>query len=225
MAPYVLVATALVILGIAARLQAAGFTRGEPARILLVWLAFSAVTATVAAVGTWMGDASASLHLAAATRICALTAVATLFLFTRSFGIPVGFGAFFWSVPLQLGVAVIIVNFREMFKYSGGGRVLDMGSVAALITIVLTWLYGALALAYAIALYLTLRREGRQKEKRRTLAMIVALAVMLAASGLRGVVSGTAGSALSVAYLGHLAGMLLLTWAFRGPAIPRLARR
>lgn len=225
MAPYVLIATALVLLGIVAWLWEAGVTRGEPARILLVWLALGAVTAIISAAGIWIEDASVSLSFTAAARMYAMIVVFVLFLFTRSFSVPVGFGVFFWSVPLQMSMAVIIMNWEKIFKLSGSDWILDMGSPAAIITVVVTWLYGILALGYAAGLYLTLRREGREKEKGRTLVMMAAIAVMFLASGLRGFVSGAAGTAISAAYIGYLAGVLLLIWAFRGPVMPRSAER
>lgn len=225
MAPYLLTAIALAIAGIVAWLWEWGNARGEPARILLAWMALSAATVAIAAAGMWMGDDPVGRYLAAAARMYSMIMAAMLFLFARSFGAPLGCGVFFWSVPLQLGMAATIIGGGEMFALSGGYWILDMGNGAAVITALVLWFYGLLALAYAGGLYLALRREGREKEKRRTLALIAAIAVVFAASALRGTASGAAGSAICAAYLAHLGGVLLLAWAFRAPAMSRSAQR
>jgi hypothetical protein len=225
LSPYVLLATALVLLGIIAWLWESGETRGEPARLLLAWLAMSAVTALITAAEMWIEDASVSLSFTAAARMYAMIIVFMLFLFTRSFSVAADFTILYWSIPLQIGMAVIIMNWQRIFEMSGGDWILDMKSSAAMVTVAVSWFYGTLALVYAVILYLTLRREGREKESRRSLIMLAALAVLFVASAIRGFISGAAGYAISAAYLGHLAGVLLLIWAFRGPIVSRPAGR
>ena len=225
MSPYILLATALVIMGIIAWLWQYGETRGEPARLLLAWLALSAVTAIIAAAGMWIEDPTVSLSFTAAARTYSMIIVFLLFIFARSFSSPADFTLLFWSVPLQFGMAVVILNWQHMFRLSGDMWILDMGNPFAITTVAVSWFYSILALAYAAILYLTLRREGREKEKERTMIMIAAIAVLLVASGIRGSISGAVGYAITIGYLGHLAGVLLLVWAFRGPIKLRPAGR
>jgi hypothetical protein len=148
-----------------------------------------------------------------------------LFLFTRSFSVAADYTILFWSVPLMLGTAIILVNWQQIFELSGGHWILDLENSASMVLIVVSWFYGILALAYTFILYMTLRREGRQKEKSRTLMMIAAIIVLFVAEALRGTVSGVVGYAINIAYLGYLAGVLLLVWAFRGPFVFKPASR
>jgi hypothetical protein len=222
---YILLATALVLMGVIAWLWEAGETRGEPARLLLVWLVLSAVTAIITAAGIWIEDMSVSLSFTAAARMYLMVLAFLLFLFARSFSVAADYTLLFWSVPLQLGMALIIMNWQHMFEESGGHWILEIGNPASVAVAAVSWLYGILALAYAIILYLTLRREGREKEKGRTLMMIAAIAVLMAASAIRGTISGAVGYAINISYLGHLVGVMMLVWAFRGPFIYKPARR
>ncbi len=217
MSPYVLLATALILLGIVAWLRESGETRGDPARLFIALLAMGAVTAGIAAAGMWIRDATVSLSFTAAARMYTMILAFLLFLFTRSFSSPEDYTVFFWSVPLQLGMAAIILNWQHMFELSGDAWILDMGCPFAWMTIAVGWLYGILAMAYAVILYVTLSREGRKVEKKRTQIMIAALALMFVSSVIRGSMSGAAGYAINLAHLGHLLGALLLVWAFRGP--------
>jgi hypothetical protein len=94
-----------------------------------------------------------------------------------------------------------------------------------MVVVAVNWFYGLLALAYAVALYLTLRREARQKEEERTLLMIAAIAILSVATAIR-VISGEAtGYVIDLSYLGHLAGVLLLVWAFRGSSLFKPVKR
>jgi hypothetical protein len=220
-----MVATALVLLGIVAWLWQYKETRGEPARFLLSWLVLVALSALAGAAGMWIGDASVSQSFAAAERLFLMGAVFLLFLFARSFSEAAGFALLYWSIPLQLGTAVIVWNWQSLFVLSGGSWVMDMGEPAALLTVAVNWFYGVMAFVYAAILYLTLRREGRGRESGRTLIMVSGIVVLFVASGLQGSISGAAGYAVSIAYLGQLAGVLLLVWAFRGPRIFRTAER
>lgn len=225
MSPYILLASALVLLSIVAWLWEAGETRGDPARLLMVWLAFSAVTAIIAAAGIWIEDASVSLSFTAVARILLMVVVFLLFLFTRSFSVQTDYTILFWSVPLQLGMAMIMVNWQHMFARSGGFWVMDTGDPAAIVVITVSWFYGVLALVYAVVLYLTLRREGREKEKGRTLLMIAALAVLFVSGSIRTTISGASSYIVSTVYLGYLAGVLMLVWAIRGPRLTRPTER
>jgi glucan phosphoethanolaminetransferase (alkaline phosphatase superfamily) len=222
---YVLSATALVLTGIMAWLWESGETRSEPARLLLAWLCLSAITALIAAAGIWIKDPTISLSFTAAARLCSMIIVFLLFMFARSFSSPADFTLIFWSIPLQFGMAAIILNWGNMFKLSGDMWVMDMGSSFALATVFVNWFYAVLALTYAAVLYITLRREGRDKEKKRTMIMIAAFLVLLVASGVRGSLSGAVGFAITLGYLGHLAGVLLLVWAFHGPILLKPAER
>jgi hypothetical protein len=222
---YILLATALVLLGVVAWLWEAGERRGEPARLLLAWLVLGAVAAIIAAAGLWIEDASISLSFTAAARMFVMILAFLLFLFARSFSIAADYTILFWSVPLQLGMALIIVNWQHIFEQSGGQWIMDIGNPASIVIAAVNWFYGILALAYAIILYLTLRREGREMEKTRTLIMIAAIVVLFVATAIRGTLSGAVGYALDISYLGHLAGVLLLVWAFRGPFVFKPAMR
>jgi hypothetical protein len=225
LSPYILLATALVLLGVAIWLWEAGFTVDEPARILLVWLVFSAVTSLIAAVGMWIGDKTVSLSFMTVARILFIVIAFFLFLFARSFSVRADYTVLFWSVPLQFGMAVLMVNWQHVFERSADSWIMRIESPAAICVIGVGWFYGILALAYTVILYLTLRREGREKEKNRTLLMIAAMTVLFASSVVRSVVSGVAGYAISAAYLGYLAGLLMLLWAIRGPLVFRTTKR
>lgn len=122
MGPYIMLATALVLLGMAAWLWELGEARGEPARLLLVWIAFSAVTALIAAAGMWIEDASMGQSFTAASRTYYMIAAFILFLFARSFSVGIDFTVLYWSVPLQLGLAGIIINWQSMFELRGGAK-------------------------------------------------------------------------------------------------------
>ncbi len=225
MGPYILLATALVLLGVFAWIWRSSEGRGEPMRLLLVWLCLSAVTATIAAAGILIGDTSVSRSFVAAAHVYFAVLAFLLFLFTRSFSVAADYRILFWSVPLQLGIAVIVMNWQYVFKASGSDWVLDMSKPAAIAVVAVNWVYGLLALAYAFALYLTLRREARQKEKERTLLILAAIVILSVATAIR-VVSGEAtGYVISISYLGHLTGVLLMVWAFRGPAVFKSVKR
>lgn len=217
MSPYVLTATALVLAGMVAWLWQRGETRGEPARLFIAWLSISAITALMAAAAYWVEDAKASLSLTAAARMYSMVIVFLLFLFARSFSSPADFTVFFLSVPLQFGMAVVIFNWQQMFSQRGGVWVLDVGNPFAVAAVAVNLLYASLALVYVTVLYLTLRREGRERERSQTLIMLVAIVVLLAANLLRGSIGGASGYAVAIGDLGNLAGALLLLWAFRGP--------
>jgi len=223
--PYIMLATALVLLGMAAWLWELGEARGEPARLLLVWIAFSAVTALIAAAGMWIEDASMGQSFTAASRTYYMIAAFILFLFARSFSVGIDFTVLYWSVPLQLGLAGIIINWQSMFELRGGAWVLDLENPAAILIMAVTLLYDLLALIYAVILYLTLRREGRQKEKGRSGTMVAAVCLLFLASATGSVVGGESGYVAGAVFLFYIAGVLLLIWAFRGPFAFRTVER
>lgn len=225
MGPYILLASALVLLGVAIWLWEAGQKHDDSARILLLWLALSAVTALIAAAAMWIGDRTISLSFSVVARIIFMVIAFLLFLFARSFSVAADYTILFWSVPLQLGIAVASVNWQHMFERSGGYWILDLESPAVMIVIAVSWFYGIMALTYAILLYMTLRREGRENEKSRTLIMIAAMVVLFAASVARSIIITAAGYAIGIAYLGYLAGLLMLLWAIRGPLVFRPMKR
>jgi hypothetical protein len=223
--PYLALATALVLLGIAIWMWEAGHNYDEPARLLLVWLVFSAATALVAAAGMWIGDATVSLSFTAVARILFLVVTFLLFLFARSFSARADYTVLFWSVPLQFGIAVIMVNWQSMFERSTGIWVMRAWNTAATCAMAVGWFYGILSLIYAVILYLTLRREGRGTEKKRTLMMVAAMAVLFVAGAARNIPSAVTSYATSAVYLGYLLGLLMLLWALRGPVVFKSAKR
>ncbi|MEW6552811.1 MAG: hypothetical protein AB1384_00800 [Actinomycetota bacterium] len=225
MSPYLALATSLVLLGIAIWIWEAGHDYDEPARLLLVWLVFSAATAMFAAAGMWIGDATVSLSFTAVARILFLVVTFLLFLFARSFSARADYTVLFWSVPLQFGMAVIMVNWQSMFESNADIWVMRTWNPAAMCVMAVGWFYGILSLVYAVILYLTLRREGRDKEKSRTLMMIAAMAVLFVAGAARNVPSAATSYATSAVYLGYLLGLLMLLWALRGPIVFKSTRR
>ena len=220
LAPYILVVSAAVMLGLAFWIGGAGRARGELARYLVAWLALSVAASLIMAASMWVGDETVSLSFAAAARSLVMIAVFVVFVFTRSFSRASDYTLFFWSVPLQLGLAVNILNWERIYRVEHGAWVLNLGDSLAVAAVLVEWFYSILAVFYAALLYLTLRREGRAEESRRTLAMTVALLVLLAAGSVRGVASGIFGRAVNAGYAGYLAGVLLLVWAFRQPPVP-----
>lgn len=221
MAPYVLVASAAMMLILAVWIRSFGGARGEPARYLVVWLALSVAASLIMAASLWVKDDAVALSFAAAARSLALTAAFVVFIFTRSFSRGPDCTLYFWSIPLQLGLAANILNWEHIYRLEGGAWVLDAGDSFAITIASVTILYSAFAVAYALLLYHTLKREGREEESRRTLVMAVALVLLLAAGSVRGMAGGILGHAVNAGYVGYLAGVLLLIWAFRVPLVPR----
>jgi len=225
LSPYILLATALILMGIVAWLWESGATQGDPARFFIALLSMGAVTAGITAAGLWIEDTTVSLSFAAAARMYSTVLTFLLFLFARSFSKPADFTLLYWSVPLQFGMAVVILNWQHMFRLSGSTWILNMDRPFAWMTVAVNWTYGILAMVYAVGLYMTLKREGKKVEKERTLIMITALIILFVATAIQGLLSGAVGYAINIAYLGHLLGALLLVWAFRGPVILKPLKR
>lgn len=220
MAPYILVVSAAIMFALAVWLGRLGRTRGEPARYLVTWLALSVTASLIMAVSLWVADKTVSLSFAAAARSLVMIAAYIVFLFTRSFSKGSDYTLFFWSIPLQLGLAVNILNWERIYRLVGGAWVLDAADSMALTIACVGWLYSVLAVSYAALLYLTLRKEGKEEESRRTLAMTMALLLLLLAGSVRGMLGGVTGYGANMGYIGYLAGVLLLVWAFRLPMVP-----
>ncbi|NPV58237.1 MAG: hypothetical protein HPY75_01075 [Actinobacteria bacterium] len=221
MAPYVLVASAATMLILAIWIRRFGGARGEPARYLVVWLALSVAASLVMAASLWVKDETVALSFAAAARSLAMIAAFVVFIFTRSFSRGPDCALYFWSVPLQLGLAANILNWESIYRLEAGAWVLDAGDSFAITIASVTMIYSVLAVAYALMLFYTLKREGKEEESRRTLVMTVALVLLLAAGSVRGMAGGILGHAVNAGYVGYLVGVLLLVWAFRVPLAPR----
>ncbi len=220
-APFVLVVSAAIMLVLAAWIGRFGRTRGEPAAYVMTWLALSVTASLILAASLWIEDEMVSLSFAAAARSLLMIAAFIAFLFTRSFSRGSDYTLFFWSIPLQLGLAVNTLNWEHIYRMEGGAWVLDAGDSMAFTIACVGWLYSALAVAYAALLYLTLRREGKTEESRRALALTLALFILLSADSVRGMVGGIKGYAVNIGCLGYLAGVLLLVWSFRLPSVPQ----
>jgi len=215
--PYIHVLSASVMLALAAWIRRSGAERGEPARYLVVWLALSAAASLIMAASQWVEDETVSLSFAAAARSLGLMGAFIAFVFTRSFSRSPDSSLYFWSLPLQLGLASNILNWERIYRLEGRTWVLRAGDSLALAVAVAIWFYYLLALLYALLLYSTLKKEGKEMESRRTLVMTLGLLLLMAAGSLGGMVNGVTGHAAVYGSLGYLAGVLSLVWAFGFP--------
>lgn len=218
MSPILLLATAVVLAGIAVWFRIRSGIRGESGIWFLLWLAAAALSAIFSAVSWWVEDRAVSLSFSQAASVLALASSFFVFLFARSFSRKVDYKAYFWSLPLQVSAAAVLVNGEDMLYRRSRAWVADNSSPATWIAAAALLLYSLLAAYHIAALLMELRREGRRREARRMGVILAALLILLNAGVLGGVLGeqGWWEIPIPLAELAGLAGALVLAWGVAG---------
>jgi len=223
LSPFLLTATAVVFAGLALWFRLRGAWKGENGAYFILFLLSGAVCAALTAASWWVGDRTASLSIFMASRIFYGLSAFAAFLFARSFASSGDHRLFFWSVPFQLTVAVIVVNGDGLYLREGTQWVADRGHPAFFINAAVLLLYFILAVYHMSALLVVLRREKKEEEARRVMVLLAALVLLLCA-GILGSLLGVRtvlGRRLPLSELIYLVGVLLLSLTFRGWAAIR----
>lgn len=218
MGPYLLLATAAVLAGIALWFRSRGRMKGETGIWFLVWLLTGALSAVFSAVSWWVEDRTISLSFYQANSAMLLGSVFFVFLFARSFGRNTDYTVFFWSLPMQLAAAAVLVNGGNMFRREGNLWILDHASPAAWIDAAALLFYSLLAIYYIAVLLRALREESRIWESQRLLIILAALLILFYANVLGGILGARSWweARIPLVELANLAGALVLAWGVAG---------
>lgn len=215
MNPYLLLATAAVLVGIAFWHRSRGGVRGETGRWFVLWLLAAAFAATFSSISWWTGDRTISLSFYQATGMFEVGSAFFVFAFARSFGHSADYKLFFWSLPLQLAVAAILVNGDNMFMRDGRLWIFDNDSPVTWINAAVLVLYAVMAIAYTVVLLRDLRREGKNREEQRVKVVLAALLIIFYAKVMEGALGARSwwGGHVPLVEIVELVGTLMLARA------------
>lgn len=218
MNPYLLLATAAVLVGIAVWYRSRGGARGETGNWFLLWLLAGAFATVFSSVSWWVRDNTISLSFYQVNSVFAAASAFFVFAFARSFSRSVDYVLFFWSIPLQFTVAAILLNGIDMFRREARLWVFNEGSPAMWINAGALILYAALSIAYIVLLLRDLRREGRSREEQRVKVVLAALLILFYAEVMEGVLGARSwfGAHVPLVEICELAGALVLAGAVAG---------
>lgn len=218
MSPVLLTATALFFAGLALWFRIRGAWKGESGAYFICFLLSGALCAALTAASWWVAARTFSLALFMVSRIFYSLSAFSAFLFARSFATGGDHRIFFWSVPFQLTVAVILANGGGLYLREGQQWVADRGYPAFFINAAVILIYFLLAVYHIAALLVVLKREGRAQEAQRVLYFLAAL-LMLLYAGIMGSLLGVRtlfGRRFPLSELVYLVGVMVLSLAFRG---------
>ncbi len=212
--PVLLLAAASVFLGIALWFRLRSGVRGETGVWFLLWLLAAALSAVFSAVSWWVGDPAVSRSFFQATSVLMVASSFFVFLFARSFAKGVDYRAYFWSLPLQLAAAAVLVNGEDMLCRRSRVWVPDNSSPATWILSGVLVLYSLLAVFSISTLLRELHREGRGVEAERTAVILAALLVLFYANLMGGILGAREWweARVPLVELAYLAGALVLAW-------------
>ena len=218
MNPYLLLATAVVLVGIAIWYRSRSGARGETGSWFLLWLLSGAFATVFSSVSWWTGDNTISLSFYQVNSVFAVAGAFFVFAFARSFSRGVDYALFFWSLPMHLAVAAILVNGGNMFRREGSLWVFNGASPATWINAGALMLYAALSIAYIVLLLKDLRREGKGREEQRVKVVLAALLILFYAEAMEGVLGARSwfGAHVPLVEITELAGALVLAGAVAG---------
>lgn len=213
-----LLATALVLLGIALWFRYRSGVRGETGLWFLLWLLAAALSAVFSAVSFWVKDRMVSLSFFQATSVLIVVSAFFVFLFARSFGRSVDYRAYFWSLPLQLAAAAVLANGETMLCRESRIWVMDNSSPASWIVATVLVFYSLLAIYYISVLIRDLRREGLGPEAERMSVILAALLILFYANVLGAILGARKWweGHIPLVELADLAAALVLAWGVAG---------
>lgn len=216
--PILLLATAVVLAGIAVWFRIRSGIKGETGLWFLLWLLAAALSAISSAVSWWVEDRTVSLSFSQATSVLVLSSSFFVFLFARSFSRNVDYRAYFWSLPLQLSAAAVLANGEDMLCRRSKAWIPDNSSPATWIVAAALLLYSLLAIYHIAALLRELRREGHRRETQRMGIILAALLILFYANVLGGVLGaqGWWEARVPLVELASLVGALVLAWGVAG---------
>jgi len=216
--PYLLLATAAVLVGIAFWYRSRAGVSGETGRWFLLWLLAGALGAAFSSISWWMGDDTISLSFYQVTSVFAVGSTFFVFAFARSFGRSADYTLFFWSLPLQFAVAAILVNGGDLFNRDGRLWVFDNESPVTWINAAALMLYAVMAIAYVVVLLRDLRREGKNREGQRVKVVLAALLILFYAEVMEGILGARSwwGGHVPLVEIAELAGALVLARVVAG---------
>ncbi|MGQ9757355.1 MAG: hypothetical protein ACUVRX_04265 [Actinomycetota bacterium] len=185
--PFLLLAAALVLLGIALWFRYRSGVKGETTLWFLLWLLTAALSAVFSAASFWVKDRMVSLSFFQATLVLVVLSSFFVFLFARSFGRSVDYRAYFWSLPLQLAAAAVLANGETMLCRKNRIWVIDNSSSASWLVAAVLVFYSLLAIYYIFVLIWELRREGLGPEAERMSVILAALLILFYANVMGGI--------------------------------------
>lgn len=212
--PFLLLATALVLLGIAFWFRYRSQVRGETGLWFLLWLLAASFSAIFSAVSFWVEDHMVSQSFFQATSVLMVVSAFFVFLFARSFGRSVDYRTYFWSLPLQLAAAAVLANGDTMLCRQSRIWVIDNSNPASWLVAAVLFFYSMLAIYYIFVLIRDLRREELGPETEQMSLILAALLILFYANVLGGILGARTWweGRIPLVELADLAAALMLAW-------------
>lgn len=219
MNPVSLLLIAAILVGIALWFNSRVSVGRESSRWFLCWLITGSLSALCGAASWWITDPTISTSFFLAYRALLSITLFFLFLFARSFSAKTDFTIFFWSLPLQLDIALIIVNNEALLQELGGSYVLDFNNAFAAIHLSVFLFYSLFTIFYFLMVYRDLRRAEKARELRQVKLFIAALAMMIPFMVLEAQIRFWLEINIPVGGVGIIIGAFIIVLALRGATL------
>lgn len=199
--------------------------RGEPAQWFFALLVAAALSGVLSAVSWWIPDETISRSFWIAYWISLSLTVFLVFCFTRSFGSKADFTLLFWSIPIMLDLAIIIIDNAFLFERSGNTWAATADNAFVYLHIAIIVFYAGMSIYYCFMVYRALKSHDQKEESARFRYILAGLLVIFVSQLIAGPFRSLFKPGNPINEIGTLIGTLLLLLGIVEPKLAFLERK